>query len=202
MYKYIIFDIGNVIINFRPQDYLKTKINEPQKVLEVYKEIFQSEEWLMLDRGTITEEEAKSNLIARSKGNGDFISLAFKNWFEILTPIEGTIEILYKLKKSGYNLYFLSNYHMLAFEHVNNQYDFFNLFNGGIVSYREKTIKPEKEIYKRLIERYNIKPEEAIFIDDSKENTDVAKKMNFRVIIFLNPLDLVEKLKAYSIYLL
>lgn len=201
MYKHIIFDIGNVLLNFKPREYLKTKINDPQKVLEIYKEIYQSKEWLMLDRGTIIEEEAKSILIGKRKENENLIRLAFDDWYEMLTPITDTIEILKELKMAGYNLYYLSNYHMLAFENVSRRYEFFKLFDGGIVSYKEKIIKPEEEIYLKMIERYNFKPQESIFIDDSKENIEGAKKLNFNTILFINSLDLKEKLKTYNIYI-
>lgn len=126
MYKNIIFDIGNVLLDFKPEEYLRTKIKEADKVLEVYKEVFQSEEWVMLDRGTLTEKEAISILINRSE-NGDFIKLVFENWYDLLTPIEDSIEILKELKNAKYKVYFLSNFQLLAFENVTKRYDFFKL---------------------------------------------------------------------------
>lgn len=190
MYKNVIFDIGNVLLNFNPEEYLKTKIVEADKVLEVHREIFQSEEWLMLDRGTLTEEEAKRILVKNSSKNGHLIELAFENWYEILTPIEGSVKVLEELKRSGYKVYFLSNFHLLAFEYVTNKFQFFNMFDGGIVSYREKLLKPEEGIYRRLMDEYKIKPEESVFIDDVQVNIDAARKLNFKTILFSNNKDL------------
>ncbi|WP_160677605.1 HAD family phosphatase [Clostridium sp. C8-1-8] len=201
MYKNIIFDIGNVILDFNPKDYLSQKISEPDKVLEVHKELFQSEEWVMLDRGVITEEEARKVIINRSKANGDLIKLAFEGWYDILTPIESTVEVIKKLKELKYNLYFLSNFHLLAFEHITEKYDFFKLFDGGIVSYKEKLIKPEEAIYTRIVEKYNLNPEESIFIDDVEENIQGAKKLNFNTILLKDPTKLVEGLRAYGVEL-
>lgn len=201
MYKNIIFDIGNVILNFQPEEYLKTKFIDSDKVTEIHRELFQSEEWAMLDRGTITEEEAKNLIINRSTTNGPLLGQAFENWYEILTPIEGTVEILKELKKANYKLYFLSNFHLLAFEYVTNKYDFFKLFDGGIVSYKEKLLKPEEEIYKRILEEYSLKPEESIFIDDSIANIEGAKKVNINTIHFTACKDLKENFKNYHIYL-
>lgn len=199
MYKNIIFDLGNVLLDFRPEEYLKTKIEEVDKVSEVHKELFQSEEWVMLDRGTLTEEEAKSIIIKNSNKNGHLIKLAFENWYELLTPIEESVKVLKELKDEKYKVYFLSNFHLLAFEYVTKKYDFFNLFDGGIVSYKEKLIKPEDGIYKRIIEEYQIKPEESIFIDDSQGNIEGARKLNFETILFKNSKDLREKLKTYNV---
>jgi putative hydrolase of the HAD superfamily len=200
MYKNIIFDIGNVLLNFKPEEYLKTKIREADRVSEIHKEIFQSEEWLMLDRGTLTEEEAKSILIRNSSRNGHLIELAFENWYELLTPIEDSVEVLKELKGAGYKVYFLSNFHLLAFEYITNKFDFFNMFDGGIVSYREKLLKPEKGIYKRLIEEYKIKPEESVFIDDVQANIEAARKLNFQTILFKNGKDLRKKLYFAKLY--
>lgn len=199
MYKNIIFDLGNVLLDFRPEEYLKTKIAEVDKVSEVHKELFQSEEWVMLDRGTLTEEEAKSIIIKNSNKNGHLIKLAFENWYELLTPIEDSVKVLKELKDAKYKVYFLSNFHLIAFEYVTTRYDFFNLFDGGIVSYKEKLIKPENGIYKRIIEEYKIKPEESIFIDDSQGNIEGARKLNFETILFKNSKDLRERLKTYNI---
>lgn len=199
MYKNIIFDLGNVLLNFNPEEYLKTKIIEDDKVSEVHKEIFKSKEWIMLDRGTITEEEAINILVKNSSQNGELIRLAFENWYELLTPIEDSVMILKKLKNAKYKVYFLSNFHMLAFEYITKKYDFFNFFDGGIVSYREKLLKPEEGIYKRVIEEYQLNPVESIFIDDVQANIEGARKLNFETILFKSSKDLTEELRRYNI---
>lgn len=199
MYKNIIFDLGNVLLNFNSEEYLKTKIIEDDKVSEVHKEIFKSKEWIMLDRGTITEEEAINILVKNSNQNGDLIRLAFENWYELLTPIEDSVMILKKLKNAKYKVYFLSNFHMLAFEYITKKYDFFNFFDGGIVSYREKLLKPEEEIYKRVIEEYQLNPVESIFIDDVQANIEGARKLDFETILFKSSKDLTEELRRYNI---
>ncbi len=199
MYKNIIFDIGNVLLNFQPMEYLLKKVQEADKAEAVHQVIFQSQEWQMLDRGTLTEEEAKAILMKRSKDYGDLIGLAFKNWYELLTPIEESVEILRELKRANYRVYFLSNFHLLAFEYVNKNYDFFKLFDGGIVSFREKMLKPEEGIYLRLISEYGIKPQESIFIDDVQENIEGAERLNFCGILFKSPQELKEKLKELYI---
>lgn len=201
MYRNIIFDIGNVLLDFKPEAYLKTKISEAPKVSEIYEEVFRSEEWSMLDRGTITENEVINILTRRNSKNADLIKLAFENWYDILVPIEGTVEILKELKKAHYNIYYLSNFHLLAFKYVTKKYDFFNLFDGGVVSYKEKLLKPESDIYRRIIEKYDLKPEESIFIDDTQINTDSAEKLNIGTILFKDPEDLRERLKDYNIIL-
>ena len=179
MIKNIIFDLGNVLLDFNPRNYLKNKIEE-KYIENVYEAIFKSKEWPMLDRGPITEKEAEKNIITRNKEYENEIKEAFNNWYELLTPIQISVQILNSLKKKGYKLYYLSNFHCAAFDYVSDNYDFFKLFDGGVVSYREKLLKPEKEIYMRILRRYALNPEESVFIDDTLENVYAAEKCGIR----------------------
>lgn len=199
MYKNIIFDIGNVLLRFNPKEHLMTKLNDEALVMEILKEVFQCEEWAMLDRGTITEEEAKKVIGERNIIKKEHVDLAFENWYDILTPMEETVEVLKKLKSKGYNIYFLSNFHHLAFEHVTTKNEFFKEFHGGIVSYKENLLKPEKEIYLRLLEEYTLKGEECVFIDDTEVNLVGAKDLNINTILFRDAKGLVEELEKFEI---
>ena len=198
MYKNIIFDLGNVLLSFNPKDYLKSKISE-DRIDNVYKAIFQSEEWVMLDRGTITEKDAINRIIERNNTYRDDINLAFKDWYDILRPIEDAVEVLTKLKKNGYNIYYLSNFHELAFKEVTTKNNFFELFDGGVVSYAEKLIKPEEEIYKLILKRYNLNPKETIFIDDTKLNVDGASKLGIKAIFLEDSKKLRENLISLKV---
>lgn len=199
MIKNIVFDLGNVLLDFKPLEYLKAKGIEGDKCKQVLSEVFKSEEWLMLDRGTITEEEAIDKICKRSKENSDLIRLAMDNWYEILIPIQESVEILKNIKANGYKAYVLSNFHLIAYENVTEKYSFFKYFDGGVISYEENLLKPEADIYDRLIKRYDIKPEETIFIDDTLENVEGAKALGINGILFKSPEDLIEKFKEYGV---
>ncbi len=190
MIKNIIFDLGNVLFKFNPLEYLRGKFDNEVVIQKIQKEIFSSEEWIMLDRGGITEAEAISRICSRNEENAKFIKLTMDNWYEMLTPIEEVVEVLKELKVRGYNIYYLSNFHMLAFENITKRYDFLKVFDGGVVSYEEKLLKPEEEIYVRLVEKYNLNPEESVFIDDTAANVEAAKKLGFQGIHFNSVIDL------------
>lgn len=153
----------------------------------------------MLDRGIITEEEAKRVIKNRVIDNSEIIDLAFENWYDMLRPIEETIELINKLKKNGYKIYYLSNFHSKAFEEVTNKNKVFEEFYGGIVSFKEKLLKPEKEIYMKLLEEYNLNPEECIFIDDMLINIEGAKAVNIKGIQFISTKDLIYKLRECGV---
>ena len=199
MVKNIVFDLGNVLLNFDPILYVNTKISDREKAQKVYEVVFTGEEWPMLDRGVITEEEAINRMCGRSTENGELIRSIMHNWYQLLTPIEDNVKILEILKNKGYRLYVLSNFHLSAYENVINRYSFFKYFDGGIISCNEKLLKPEKDIYERLIKEYNINPEESIFIDDMERNIESAARLGFKTIHYKDSENLIVSLIEYNV---
>ena len=199
MINCIIFDIGNVLLDFNPLDYLKNLFTDstPQEILELHRDIFESEEWLKLDRGVISQQQAVETLAIRNPKLKDKIQKAMETWVEILTPKEDVIKILKKLDSKKYKLLLLSNFHEDAYAYIIDKYEFFQLFQGGIISYKEKLLKPEKEIFISLIEKYDIKPEQSIFIDDTVVNIDGANRLGFNTIQFRNAKQLQCELNNY-----
>lgn len=200
MIKNVVFDLGNVLLGYSPLEYVCSKIPDKEKANHIYKEIFLSEEWPMLDRGVIAENDAIERMVARnSKDDADLIRLCMNNWYDILTPIEGTIEILKSIKSKQYNTYILSNFHRNAYQQVTNRYDFFQHFDGGVISYEENSLKPEVEIYNKLVARYSLNPSETLFIDDMRVNIDGASKLGFETILFTNSTELRKELVGKGI---
>lgn len=130
MIKNVVFDIGNVLLSFDPRNYLIEKFNDEIKAHKILDIIFKSDEWLMLDRGTITEKEAIRILSERHGDYSEEIKFSFDGWYDLLMPMEDTIEILEKLNGNKINIYYLSNFHHLAFEHVIEKNEFFNLLKA------------------------------------------------------------------------
>ncbi|MCJ7689845.1 MAG: HAD family phosphatase [Clostridiaceae bacterium] len=197
MVKSIIFDIGNVLLQFKPLDYLKVIFNDDKIETLVYKEVFQSKEWIHLDRGTLTQDDAIKAISQRNPNYEVHIKKCMDNWIDILTPIEGTVQIVNELKEKGYKLYLLSNFHSLAFENISSKYDFFKCFDGGVISYKENFLKPETEIYTKLLDTYGLKAKECLFIDDTLLNTEAADRLGFNTIHFENYETLKEDLHKF-----
>lgn len=197
MVKNIIFDLGNVLIGYDPLEYLENKINDSEKIDKLYDVIFRGKEWTMLDEGSITENKAIETICKANPELDKEIRICFDNWYPLLKPIESTIDVLGELKCKGYKLFFLSNFHDKAFSYVSEEYPFFKLFDGGVVSYREKVIKPNSEIYKILLEGYNLRAEECVFIDDTEENIKAGEVLGIRGIHLKNTAHLREELKEY-----
>ena len=185
MLKNIVFDLGNVLLNFKPKEYLKT-ITDDSKIREkLYENIFNTDYWLELDRGTLTRKQALNKMIDKYPAQKDTIIYIMNNWVSMLTKKEETISILKKLYHNNkHNLYVLSNFHSYAYREVKRKYDFFQFFDGIVISAEVKSIKPEREIYEYLLDDYNLKPEATVFIDDTEENIKGAEKLSMKTIHF------------------
>ncbi len=201
MINNIIFDLGNVLLDYKPEQFLLERYSDKILRERLYQEAFQCPEWLMLDKGVISQEEVVERLSLRYPNDTEEIENIFQSWTEMLKPISGTVAILKKLKDRDYKLYVLSNYHIKAFNKVFKENDFFRYFDGMVISAKEKTIKPEAEIYQKLISEYKIIPEESIFIDDTEENLKGAKEFGIKTILFSSPFELIKKLKEFKIEL-
>ncbi|SCX81590.1 HAD family hydrolase [Alkaliphilus peptidifermentans] len=198
MINTIIFDIGRVLLEFEPKKYLEAKFSE-EVVDELFEHVFSRDEWLELDKGTIDEEMALEIIAKRIPHRRGEISELLEGWHELLIPIAGTVEILHRLKEKKYKIYLLSNFHFKAFEKVSNQFDFFQIADGKIISSHVKYLKPQKEIYEALMVKYNLQPSECLFIDDTKENLEGAKKIGINTIHFISATQLEEDLLEVGI---
>ena len=193
----IVFDLGNVLLDFDPDSYLDDLGYKDRTKEKLKSEIFETEEWLMLDRGTISQEEAVKRWQQRNPGLKNKITDVMAGWEKILTLKEDSLQILKSLAEQNYNLYILSNFHQKAFSYVSKKYDFFNYFDGQVISAEVELVKPEAEIYDHLLNKFDLKAEETIFIDDSMDNIKAALKKGIRVIHFKDAASLEEELKLY-----
>lgn len=200
MIKNIVFDLGNVLISFQPDTYLFRRFNNQEIIKELYQKVFGSQDWVELDRGTITEKEVIEKFCRLYPQLADSIKSIFADWGEILIPIEGTVDLLNRLAKQEYNLYVLSNFHLEAFKRISSL-DFFEHFDGTVISAKINYIKPEPEIYQHLLKEFRLIPGETVFIDDVAENIKGAAALGIETIHFKDPLQLEKELKIMGIEL-
>jgi len=147
------------------------------------------------DRGKVTTQEfaeTACKLIGFKNGCEELIEA----WSDIFTPNQPMIERAHRWKKQGLPLYVISN---TCEAHVNfftAKYDFFQIFNGMILSYREGLLKPEPQIYKLALSRFGLTPETTLFIDDRLENILAARELKIQAIHYEDDFSLAENLKA------
>jgi putative hydrolase of the HAD superfamily len=180
MIKNIIFDLGNVLISFRPSEYFDKKKYPVAIKTTILTDIFGSKEWLLLDNGDITTQVAIDAIAKRSSMNKDEITHIFNLRTDLMFPLDSNVKLLPELKKRGFSLYFLSNFPLDIFEEVRTGYFFFRYFEGGLISAEAKASKPDPGIYKILMEKYSLLPEQCLFIDDLEKNVKTAESLGMK----------------------
>lgn len=178
MIKNIVFDVGEVLLTYRWVDAVTDGGFSHEDAQKAVGEIFSYSIWHeCFDRGTMNDKELMDYFI---KSNPEFESIY--KWFfahpELLPITKPEIyEYLPKLKNAGYSLYILSDYSKYLSEVHFAIGDFLKYFDGGIISYQVGHVKPEPEIYKALLDKYDLIASECIFLDDRKTNIEGAIKI-------------------------
>lgn len=180
MYKNIIFDLGGVMVDFDPKTYLVDRFCNAEVEEQVSQLTFESEEWKLLDAGLITRSEANLRMLAHAKEYGRAFEVqgVLDDWMHILRPRRRMQELVQKLKAHGYCVYYLSNIPEDVLDLLMNR-DMKGLFDGGVASCEVHINKPDPRIYKALLEKYHLKAQESVFIDDRLDNVQAAFRLGF-----------------------
>jgi len=179
-----VFDIGNVLISYKPLPYLEGLFPEKSVAEKVYKTIFRSPEWEYLDQGVLTYKQASEIFCAREPDYEAAICLAIENVYDIFVPIAETVELLPVIKDAGHNLYYLSNIHVEIRDYFLNKHQFFKLFNGGVFSCDVHLMKPSPEIFRCFLDTCHLAPEDCVFFDDIEENVAAARNEGINGVLF------------------
>ena len=186
MIRNIVFDMGNVIIRFDRDAFIDRfgVTEEERKIL--LREIFLSPEWVMMDRGTLTDEQAADILCPRVPEHlRDIARKLIGFWDRPIIEVEGIYPLIEELKSKGYGIYLLSNASC-------RQPDYWQrvpasrFFDGTLISYSVKLVKPMPEIYEKFFETFSLKREECFFIDDSPANIEASLYVGMPGAVFHN----------------
>ena len=175
MIRNIIFDIGNVLADFRWRGFLQDKGFDEAMIGRISKASVESPLWNEIDRGEWSEEELLQAFVERDPEIEKELREAYENIHGMVTPREYAIPWIKKLKENGYRVLFLSNFSKKAEKECPEALAFLPYTDGGILSYQEKMIKPNPEIYRLLLKRYELQPEECVFLDDTLKNVEAAQ---------------------------
>jgi putative hydrolase of the HAD superfamily len=184
MIKNIIFDMGWVLLEYKPEDYVRKYVVDEDDVKLVNQEFFGGPEWPMNDRGTISDEEFISRVSERLPSRlHSSVKQLWEEWHSYLKPIESTNRLAIRLKERGYRVYLLSNvsvkYHIFR-----NLIPAVPFLDGEFISADIHYIKPEQEIYRRFFEKFRLNPEECFFIDDNPDNIAAAESLGMRGFLY------------------
>lgn len=193
----VIFDFGGVLVDWNPRYLYRKLFGDDEAGMEHFLAEVTTNEWNLQQDAGRPWTEAVRLLTAEYPQHAELIEAYHQRWPETLKgPIDDSIVILHDLKQAGHPLYGLTNWSHETFPFARERYDFFGWFDGIVVSGEEGTIKPDPKLYETLLERYDIDPATAIFIDDNKLNVEAAEKLGIHGVHFHSPAQLRAELVA------
>lgn len=179
MVKHVVFDLGGVVIG-RSYDRWGAGLTEfdflqGDRPFPDY--------WKRYDLGTASREEVVRAVAAENGIPHGEAAAKLDRLMAMFDPFDETAALIRELDASGYNLYALSNMPVEFMDYV-GRFEVFRHFDGMVISSREHLSKPDPRIFGVLCERYGLKPEETLFVDDKPSNTTAAERLGFHTCTF------------------
>ena len=194
-----LFDLGGVFFDWDPNHFYKN-VFENIEEREFFLVEVCNDQWNVQQDAGRSIAEAELELIPKFPHYEKEIKMYYKNHRKMIRGVfEESIDILKKLKDKNYECYVLSNWSAETFLGMTDDYPFLKLFDGLIISGEDKLIKPDHAIYQLARDRFNLNPEETVFIDDKQENIEAAKGLDFKTIHLIDPKNIEIEINQFLI---
>ncbi|MBD0825371.1 HAD family hydrolase [Aestuariibaculum marinum] len=199
----IIFDLGGVLIDWNPEYVFLEAFNGDKEKTTWFLQNICTGDWNENQDAGYPLAQATEDLVNKHPEYESYIRMFYGDWEKMLGGvIEGTVAILDKfIQSKNYKVVALTNWSNETFPIAQRRFEFLKWFDGIVVSGDENTRKPFKDIYDITLDRFNITPENALFIDDNLRNIEAAKALKINGIHFKNPEQLIDDLKSYNIHI-
>ena len=199
MINAVIFDIGRVLTGYSWEEYLRSLVPEEKAYRAGENAVFLNPAWAEHDKGLMTEEEEILDFVSAAPEYEAEIRKVYENLGECIQKYSYAVPWVQHLKNQGLRVFALSNWPKHIYEQREDKLDFLELMDGYILSYREKMTKPDPAVFQLLLDRYQICPEEAVFIDDTLVNIHAAEKLGIHGIHFQSLEQAKEELEKLGI---
>ena len=196
----IILDMGNVLLEWNKDKILKAVAKTEKDYLILDKAIFQSGLWERLDLGTLTREELVDKVLSLL---GDCyqkkVEEVIWNWPTYIDIYREVFPLLARLKGNGHRIFVLSNTSPVFYELLKDQLaPLEKILDGFILSCDIKAIKPDRKMFEEILSKYELSPDNCIFLDDVKENTNMAESLGIKAYQVKQRSDVVDILKKFE----
>lgn len=192
MIKNIVFDMGNVLLDYNPEVPLDAFCKTEEEKAVIRKELFGGPEWIQGDLGNMTNEERYESVKQRvPEAVYPALKKCVYEWDICMKPIPGAMEFCEYIRQKGYGLYVLSNASDAFYDYF-PKFAPLDFFDGIVVSADIHIIKPDIRIYQHLLEIYHLVPKECLFIDDREDNVEGAKQVGMSGEVFRNDYDAIK----------
>jgi 2-haloacid dehalogenase len=191
----VIFDIGNVLIEWNPERYYDSQLGETER-RRLFAEVPLVQMNLDIDAGAPFRETIYE-LARRHPRWSEQIRWWHDRWIHMASPrIEPSIALLRALRRSGIPVFALTNFGTHSFAYAETQYDFFTEFDRRYISGDLGVIKPDPAIYEAVEKDCGLPPEALLFTDDKPENIRAAAARGWQTHLFDGPAGWAQRLVA------
>ena len=193
----VIFDVGQVLVKFNPQN-LFIKILKDEEKVDFFLKNICTWEWHIQQDLIYDTSKAAEPVIKKYPEYKEAIEAFYGRFLEMIDSVhQENVNLALKLKQKGYPIYLLSNFPGDQFEKYRLQNSFLDEFDDRIISGDVGLAKPDIKIYQLAIKKFNLNPEESLFIDDKIENTKGAEQAGIKTIQLQNPEDLDKEIRKF-----
>ena len=192
----VIFDIGGVLVDFGREHFFEQFGHSPEMCMRLYESTVRSPYWKEFDLGLIADEEVIDLFAGYAPELESEIREAMKCVHGVVRRMDAAIPWIRKIKESGRRTLYLSNYSMKGAGDNADAMDFLPFLDGGLLSCDYHVIKPDPAFYRILIDRYDLVPEECVFLDDLEENLETARSLGIHTILVKDHEQAAADLKA------
>ncbi len=199
MIRTVIFDIGKVLLDFNWRAYLSSFHFDEETYGRIARAVFENPDWVEFDRGILSTEQVIDRFVQSDPKLEKEIRLVCSSLWRTVTRLDYAVPWVRRLKEQGYRVLYLSNYSDYYFRTTQFALDFLPEMDGGIFSYRVHMVKPDHEIYRKIISDYDLVPEETVFLDDTTVNIKAAKECGLCGIVFQNLEQAKKELEALGV---
>lgn len=197
MIKNIVFDFGGVLVKYDFTAYFANVLGNREKGMWFMHNILTDENNDKLDKADKPFCEYMKEWKLKWSDYNVAIEAFDKHYTDIFTgEVRGMRDLMKDLKLKGYRLLGLSNWSTKVFDVMKKFPEIFSLLDGYLVSHQVHLLKPNKEIYEAFCKKFNVQPENCVFIDDKAANIEGAKSIGMHGIVFKDTDQLKANLKT------
>jgi 2-haloacid dehalogenase len=180
----VVFDVGGVLLDWDPRHLYRDVFDDTEEMERFLAEVCTWEWHHRHDKGVPFSESIPA-LVAEFPGHEPLIRMWESHYGEmVLGEIDGAGDLVRDLHAAGRRLLVLSNMPSEVWEPLTARFDWFELFDGAVVSGDEQVVKPDPAIYRILIDRFAVEPTATVFVDDRIENVEAASAIGFDAVHF------------------
>jgi FMN phosphatase YigB (HAD superfamily) len=184
----VIFDVGCVLTNYHLNDYF-LNLGYPEDIAERLKKATQlSKDWNEYDCGVLTDEEIRNRFKKNAPDFSEEIDRSLTHEYGLVSKEETSVPWVKSLKEKGYKTYILSNLSDTTYHDCHDTLDFEKYMDGCFWSWQHHVIKPDDACFLTMLYEFHIDPNDAVFIDDTKENLIAAEKFGLKTVLYINQL--------------